>query len=451
MKISTYIIFNILAAVFLSLGLTKNASAQETKHFSLVEVLSLAKEQNWDVLRAEQQLALAKANLKQSNAVFLPVVRLSETYTTTTDPLTAFGIKLKQKTTTVTDFDPGILNDPDRIENFTTALAFQQPVINLSGMMARKAANMAMAASDQQLTWTKRLIELQAKDFYFQLQVAYTRLEVVQQALKAANANFKLTQDYFDNGLVTEADLLGARLRMTELESQVLASENIIQVINRDLLHLLNLQGVRTIIPMDTIRIPRSRVVELQTTSVPLGRPDLQAAMLNTRAGEYEMKSARSSFLPDLNIFGSYEWNDGQVFGTGASGYVFGAKLQWDIFSGGTKLAQHQRAKANQRLSKLYYQETLSKAEKELKKLQDEIILARKQLDLAILAEQQAESSYNIRRDRYEEQLEKTTDLLDAETMLLQRRIQKLEQMRYYQQLVFSLQLQLENETSMLQ
>ena len=51
-------------------------------------------------------------------------------------------------------------------------------------------------------------------------------------------------------------------------------------------------------------------------------------------ASDLMIKSGKMSYLPKLNAFGSYQFNDKQVLGFGANAYLAGVQLSWDIFKG---------------------------------------------------------------------------------------------------------------------
>jgi hypothetical protein len=58
----------------------------------------------------------------------------------------AFGSKLNQATITASDFNPEILNNPDRTTNFATKIEVLQPIINVDGLYGRQAARAKMNA-----------------------------------------------------------------------------------------------------------------------------------------------------------------------------------------------------------------------------------------------------------------------------------------------------------------
>ena len=98
MKQYTFIfLLTILAGSFLF--------AQETTPLSKEEVLTRVLENNRSLKISEQEFFQARADYRQTNAVFLPNIKASHTGLTTTNPLMAFGSKLNQEILTQNDFN----------------------------------------------------------------------------------------------------------------------------------------------------------------------------------------------------------------------------------------------------------------------------------------------------------------------------------------------------------
>jgi outer membrane protein TolC len=148
---------------------------------------------------------------------------------------------------------------------------------------------------------------------------------------------------------------------------------------------------------------------------------------LATNAYETMNKADNMAFLPRLNAFGSYELYDDQIFQGDANGYIFGAQLSWTILDGSKRFGKSQKSKAEFEKSKLQYEQYVSQNQLELNKAKRMLADAENRLNLTKLALEQSEESLRIRTNRFEEGLEKTTDLLLAETQYSQK------QLEYYQ------------------
>ena len=151
---------------------------------------------------AEKSFQSAKADYRQSNALFLPNINVSYTGIATTNPLMAFGSKLNQEILTASDFNPALLNDPETTQNFATKIEVQQPLLNLDGLFGRQAAKAKMDAFQLQTERTKEYLELEVSKAYMQLQLAYKAVNVLEKANTTAQGNLKLVENYFKNGIL---------------------------------------------------------------------------------------------------------------------------------------------------------------------------------------------------------------------------------------------------------
>lgn len=441
---TTYIKTSILSFVLVVSAVKTNA--QEALQLSLDTVVAKAIANNWQIRKSEAQLGMAKANLMQANAAFLPNINISETFVNTTDPLNVFGFKLKQEIVTAADFNPALLNDPDAIDNFTTRIAVEQPILNFDAFAGRGAAASNKKASALNLQWTKNLIALKAKHLYFNLQLVNQQKTVLENAKTALAENYQITQHLYAEGLIQKVNLLEMELRMNGIETNILETENQLNDLNLQLSHFLGLDINTTIIPTDTIQDYSAINLEQTANKVSENRSDLRALSFQLQATNRMLTSSKMGFLPRLNAFGSYEWNEDKAFGTLANNYMIGAKLEWDIFKGGKNIGKFQKMKHQHNIMQISYDEKVSDSQLKLVKVKQQLKLSKKHIELSQLAVNQSEEAYRIKSDRYAEGLEKTADILAAESVMLDKKLSVLKSVNHYQQLIFNLELLLEQE-----
>ncbi len=401
-----------------------STQAQEVKPISKSEVLTQVSEKNTSIKISEEEFNQAKADYRQTNAIFLPNITASHTGISTTNPLMAFGSKLNQEILTSNDFNPALLNDPETTQNFATKLEVQQPLINVDGIFQRKAAKSKMEAMSLKTKRTEDYIAFEVDKAYMQLQLAYKAVDVLEKALEAANANKKLADNSYEQGYLQRADVLNVEVRVTEVKNQLQQAKSNVQNASNYLSFLMNDDTFVTYKPSDTLT-PYVRTMELKTFTE--NRSDIKAMQLASKAYEAMSKADKMAFLPRLNAFGSYEMYDDKIFQADANGYIVGAQLSWDIFQGSKRFGKAQKSRAEFEKSKLEYNQYVSKSKLELNKAKRMLIDAENKLNLSKLALDQSEESLRIRTNRFKEGLEKTSDLLMAETQYAQK------QLEYYQ------------------
>ena len=423
----------------------RDDGTQNMREMSLEEVLQIAEKDNFRIRMAESDIEITRSQYRQTNAVFLPQISLEETGVSTNDPLNVFGFKLKQESATTADFNPVRLNAPDPFENFTSKLQVQQPIFNPDKLFQRSAIKNQLNAAKEQLKGTTSYARFQVKDTYYQLLLTDERLSVIGTSLKAARENETQANDLYGQGMISKADYLAAAVRVRDLESRQSEAKDQLQSVQENLRFLLGMSEEVIIKPTDSLRmasvslgsIPYNPAVENST---------LQALQYRVQAAEEMVKSSKFNFLPSLNAFGSYEFNDDVLFGTQGESYFVGATLKWDLFSGFSKVGKVMQSRAELKKAEVAYRSQSLKTRMEIKQARRSVIQAQKQFEFAEASVEQAAEDFRIRTDRYEQGMETTSDLLLAEARLSQARLQRLNALYQYNINLARLELLLERE-----
>ena len=283
---SIFIIF------LLSFSLLK---AQETTPISKGEVLEKLSENNQSIKISEQEFLGARADYRQTNAVLLPNISVSHTGTTTNNPVYSFMAKLNQGLFSESDFDVNNLNNPDAIDNFTTSIQFEQPLINVDGWFQRGAAKVKMEATEYQNKFKKDELLLEGEKTYMLLQLTYKAVKVLEKAQKAAQANKILTQKYFEQGLVLEADVLDVEVRLNEVENQLESAKSNVKNVSDYLNFLVNEKNNPVLVPSDSLEIIPYSLAEFD--EVKTDRADIMAIEKSTQAYKKINQSDKMAFL----------------------------------------------------------------------------------------------------------------------------------------------------------
>lgn len=396
--------------------------AQEIKPISRQDAIQMVKESNRDLKISQQEFLESRGDFRQTNSIFLPNLAVSHSGVTTTNPLMAFGSKLNQGIVTQNDFNPEMLNNPDRITNFATKIEVEQPLINIDGIYQRKAAKRKMDATALKRERTIDHMVLEVEKSYMQLQLAYKAVTVLENARKAALENKELAEDRYEQGYLQRSDVLEVDIRVSEVNNQLQYAKSNVANASDYLAYLLD-EPINTVFePTDPLEISLLTKDELE--AVPLERADIRAMKLTKEAYGEMLQADKMSFLPNLNAFGSYELYDDEIFAGGASGYLAGIQLKWDVFEGYKRFGKLQKSKATYEKAKLEYDSYISRSEMEKNRASRAVTDAENNLSLTGLALEQAEESLRIRINRFEQGLEKTSDLLTAEAQLSQKQLE---------------------------
>lgn len=400
--------------------------SQDTITLSKNDIWSKVSEKNFQLKIQDQESKSAEADFNQSNALFLPDVSISHTGISTTNPLMAFGSKLNQEILTSSDFNPTLLNNPGVINNFATKIQVLQPLVNLDDVYGRLAAKSKMEAVQLQSERTKEYLELETAKAFMQLQLAYKAVTVLENAELTADANLKLINNYFKQGLLQKTDVLSVEVRVNEIKNQVqLAKSNIRNA--SDYLAFLMQEDMSGKVYRPAEELENSISIVENNLSLKDDRKDILAMMKSTDAYGAALKSAKMNFLPKLNAFGSYELYDNKIFGTEAKGYLIGVQLSWNVFDGYKSIGKRQKALADYHKSEASVSQYKAQSQMELDKTSRQLKDAGYKVSLAKLVLEQSQEAYRIRNNRFKQGLEKTSDLLESETQMFQKELEYLQ------------------------
>lgn len=400
--------------------------AQETLPISKSELIEKIAKNNLQIKMAAQEVLAAKGDYDQSRAVFLPNVNVSHTGISTTNPLMAFGSKLNQEILTMADFNPALLNDPTKTQNFATKIEIQQPLINMDGIYGRQAAKAKMEAYQLQGDRTKEYLELEVVKAYMQLQLAYKAVTVLTKADQTGKANLQLVENYYKQGMLQKTDVLNVQVRVNEITNQLQYAKSNVNNASDYLAFLLNENNDgKVYLPTEEIE----SAIEIQDAKFDLSanRKDFQAMDKSTEAYKKMFMSSKMGFLPRLNAFGSYELYDKNIFATSAKGYLIGAQLSWNVFDGYKTIGKTEKAKAEFQKSETAAENYKKQSQLELNKTKRQLLDAENKFNLSKLAFEQSQEAYRIRQNRFQQGLEKTTDLLTSETQTIQKELEHLQ------------------------
>ncbi len=400
--------------------------AQETLPISKSELIEKIAKNNLQIKMAAQEVLAAKGDYDQSRAVFLPNVNVSHTGISTTNPLMAFGSKLNQEILTMADFNPALLNDPTKTQNFATKIEIQQPLINMDGIYGRQAAKAKMEAYQLQGDRTKEYLELEVVKAYMQLQLAYKAVTVLTKADQTGKANLQLVENYYKQGMLQKTDVLNVQVRVNEITNQLQYAKSNVNNASDYLAFLLNENNDgKVYLPTEELE----SAIEIQDAKFDLSanRKDFQAMDKSTEAYKKMFMSSKMGFLPRLNAFGSYELYDKNIFATSAKGYLIGAQLSWNVFDGYKTIGKTEKAKAEFQKSETAAENYKKQSQLELNKTKRQLLDAENKFNLSKLAFEQSQEAYRIRQNRFQQGLEKTTDLLTSETQTIQKELEHLQ------------------------
>jgi outer membrane protein TolC len=349
----------------------------------------------------------------------LPAVRVDAGLVHTTDPIGAFGTKLRQRTIAQQDFYPAQLNFPDAARNVVGAVVVEQPLFNGDAWAGRRAATRAADAASATADWTRTSTRTNVIRAYFGAMLAAEQVTAYEAGLRAGQAHVRQAESMFTNGMVTASDALLASVKAGEVETGLLKAQGDATNARRALLTLLGDATATVELPttLPDAAAVRALVRTLSQDTTTLPRADVNAATAQRSAADADLLRAKSAFIPRVNSFARYDWNDPRRAFGGEKNWTVGVMASWALFTGGTELSETQAASSRLRAATAMADGATAQAALEAAQSSTALETALARLTIAERSVTQAADAHRIVARRYAGGLATIIELFDASAM----------------------------------
>ena len=397
-----------------------HVTAQEKKTLSLDEAINLG-------LQNSKQLKLNKAKIEEATAAAkeatekkLPDAKASASYLR----LSAANVDLKTKSS---NNGSGNTTEPPKVSQALYGLVNVSLPIYTGGKIRygiesskflEKAA-MLDAENDKEEV-IQNTIEAFANLFK-----AKTAVRLVQENLNEAQQRTKELAGMEKNGLLARNDLLKSQLRESNMEFNLSDAENSWQLANVNINLMLGLPTAMELV-LDTTGLGKkedNRILDDYLNAALSNRKDIAAIDLRKKAAESGVKSAKGDLYPSLALTGGYIGLDIPDFLSVPAAMNVGVGVSYNIGSLWKNKSKVQQAEA--RVKQLAFTEEMmdDNMRLEVNRSYLSLMTNRKKIEVSAKAVEQAEENYRIVKNKFDNSLATTTDLLDADIAQLQARL----------------------------
>ncbi|MGA9589693.1 MAG: TolC family protein, partial [Salegentibacter sp.] len=221
------------------------------------------------------------------------------------------------------------------------------------------------------------------------------------------------------NGLLARNDLLKAQLQESNVQLSLDEAKKTAEILNYKLAVTLKLPEDTEIETSDS-EFQRFGLIE---TGAEINRSDLEALKFQEQAAEKGIEVAKGNYFPSIALVGGYVALDLQNALTVSNAMNVGVGVSYnlsEIFKNKSevKLAE---SKANELRHSIDL--VSDKIKIQVKNARQDYKLAQKKFDVYSKSQQQAVENYRIVKDKYDNGLMNTNDLLEADVQQLQAKI----------------------------
>lgn len=411
MKVSQLMLFGIF---FIGIS---SIEAQEKTSLTLDEAIHLAWAKSNEVSLANTKVTTKKLELQSVKNSRYPDLKISGQYQRLTKASIDFKINKSS------DSGPLPIVDQLMIGQVSASL----PVF--AGFKIQntiKAYDNMYQAETAAAMQTKEDVAMMVVNYYASLYKAQKTVQLLKENQKSAQQRVTDFLELEKNGIIPRNDLLKSQLQVSKVQLSLDQAISELNTVNFELVSLLKMDA------KTKLEIKESDFADFQMTNIPtndelaLGnRKDLQSIRLQEKASLASIQMAKSGYYPSISIIGGYTALDLKNVLTVQNAMNIGVGVSYDL-SGILKNGTNVKIAESRALEVQNSEMMLTDYIKiQVQKAIEDYDLALKQDVVYNQAVEQASENYRIIRDKYDNGLSDTNDLLEADVEQLGSNINK--------------------------
>jgi len=321
-------------------------------------------------------------------------------------------------------------------ENYNVQLSLQQVLFAWGKLYnAYKISDLARDIAELTLARKQQEIRYAVTDAFYGLLVLEEYLTQAQASLDQLERFAASVETRYRAGLVSQFDLLRAKVQVENLKPGVIQAENALNLAR---------EGFKLLLGMD-LDTEFGLSGELRMVDEEFILDDLESQALQNRAEIKNLKKAeriaqlnqaivRRTNLPTLVGGASYEQRKpfGITGGDWGSSLTFNLGFQWPLFSGFSNLHKSREAALMLKEARLVLENLERAIRVEVKQAYLSFLAAKEAIDAAQENVGQAEKAFEIIETRYKNGLATNLEVLDTELAYRQSRVNYLTALKTY-------------------
>lgn len=260
---------------------------------------------------------------------------------------------------------------------------------------------------------------------YGNLYKAMKTIDLIKENLKQQEQRVTDFNNLEQNGLMARNDLLKAQLQRSNIELSLMDAQNnySIACINMNL--MLGLPENETLVP-DSASFNRnydeSSITKWEESAL-MNRKDLQAINSREKAAAAGVKATKGEYYPAIALTGGYIAADVPNVLTISNALNAGLGVSYNFGALWKTGAKVQVAKARQRQVEASRELLTDRLHLQINQAYQNYLLSKRKIDVYGKAVEQANENYRITKNKYDNNLVTTSDLLDADVAQLQAKL----------------------------
>jgi len=271
----------------------------------------------------------------------------------------------------------------------------------------------------------RMLVILNTINACINLYKAYTAIGLVQENLQQAQQRVKDFTNMEKNGLLARNDLMKAELQASTVELTLLDAQTNYKLASVNMNLMMGLPEQTVLVPDKSgLALPDSiKNFDTYEQEALTSRKDVTALTYREKVADVDVKTAKSAYYPTLGLTAGYVAADIPGLLTVTNAVNIGVGIKYDLASLWKTKTKIQQAKLKVQEIKLGEEMLADNIRLDVNRAYQNYLVSRKKIDVYEKSVAQAEENYRITKNKYDNALAGTQELLDADVALLQSRL----------------------------
>ncbi|MBS1587138.1 MAG: TolC family protein [Bacteroidetes bacterium] len=413
----------IIAAILLAAPVSF-ATAQSTRDITLNEAIKIGLQNSKQLKLSDARVREATYQLRDARGRMLPDLSVSGSYLRVSQPT----IDLKLKT--------GNQTNGEQSSNAASNIKVNEAAYGIANLSFPVFAGLKIHYGIESAKYLQKAAQLDAdKDreeviqnivnAYSTLYKARVAVELVKENLRGAQQRVKDFTNLEKNGVIARNDLLKAELQQSNVELSLLDAQSNLKVTNTNINLMLGLPEDTQLIPDSSsfIQVQDAGSINDWESKALQNRKDVAALAMREKAANANIKIAKGDYYPSLALTGGYVAADIPNFVTITNALNAGVGVKYSpssLWKAGTKVAEARTQKAELMINEDMLNDQVRI---QVTKAYEDYLLSNQKITVYDKAVDQATENYRITKNKYDNSLATTTDLLDADVAQLQAQL----------------------------
>ena len=309
---------------------------------------------------------------------------------------------------------------------YTLTGTFTQPVFTGFSLINKyKIAGFSLDLARLNEKTTRQAVVFEANKVYFNLLKAQKLVTIAREAVTQISAHKDVAKNFYEVGMTPLNDLLKAQVELANARQDLIVAQNNLETAKSNFNILLRRKINASVKLKDTIDYCFfEKKIDFCFDMAEKNRLEIKAAELQVEIAQKELNLGKTDYYPSITLEGNY-YKVGTDFdvngGDGISdpdSWDITATASWNFWEWGkTRYGVKEKLSA---LAQARYQQDeiiddihleVKQAYLKTKESEQNIMAVKKAIE-------QAKENFRISEERYKEQMDTSTDVLDAQTLL---------------------------------